>query len=138
VEKSAIQIAYRTADRKQIHVEVSTAVKELLEQTDRQIRSQRRQDRRHIYREGYIDGLTDTTNVHPHEDFADIVYRKDRKKQLYSAMQMLTGVQSRRLFQYYFNGLSLRQIGEIEGVNHKAVACSVKQAIKKLHGILSD
>ena len=138
MEKSAIQIAYRTADRKQIYVEVSTAVKELLEQTDRQIRSQRRKDRRHIYREGYIDGLTDTTNVHPHEDFADIVYRKDRQTQLYFAMQMLTGVQRRRLFQYYFNGLSLRQIGEIEGVNHKAVDCSVKQAIKKLRGIMAD
>ena len=100
MEKPVIQIAYRTADRKQIHVEVSTAVKELLEQTDRQIRSQRRQDRRHIYREGYIDGLTDTTIVHPHEDFTDIIYRKDRQKRLYFAMQMLTGVQRRRVFQY--------------------------------------
>lgn len=34
-----VTIKYKTADGRQICVEVSTAVKELLEQSDRQIRS---------------------------------------------------------------------------------------------------
>ena len=138
MDRSIITIIYKTADGKQIYVEVSTAVKELLEQSDRQIRSQRRQDRRHLYREGYIDGLTDTTIAYPHEDFADLVTRKDRQKQLYSAMQMLSSIQRRRLYLYYFNGLSFRKIGEMEGVNHRSVARSVEQAVKKLHKIISD
>lgn len=133
-----ISTIYKTADGKQICVEVSTAVKELLEQSNRQICSQRRQDRRHLYREEYIDGITDTTIIYPQEDFADLVTRKDMQKQLNYAMQKLSSIQRQRLYLYYFKGLSFREIGKIEGVNHRSVARSVEQAIKKLHNIISD
>ncbi|TEB07114.1 hypothetical protein Psch_00657 [Pelotomaculum schinkii] len=48
MDKPLVTISYKLANGSQISVEVSTAVKELLEQSDRQIRSQRRQDRRHL------------------------------------------------------------------------------------------
>ena len=132
MDKPLITIKYKTADGNEICVEVSTAVKELLEQSDRQIRSQGRQDRRYLAKEEYIDGLTDTTTVYPHEDFADLIIRMDRLNQLYTAIETLSEVQRRRLHLYYFVGLSYRQIAKIEGVNHKAIIQSVKQALYKL------
>lgn len=138
MDKLLVTIKYKTADGKRICVEVSTAVKELLEQSDRQIRSQGRQDRRYLAKEEYIDGLTDTTTVYPHEDLADLVIRMDNFNQLYSAIATLSEVQRRRLLLYYFTDLSYRQIGEIEGVNHKTVARSVAGAIERLRKIITE
>ena len=63
MDKPLVTINYKTADGKQICVEVSTAVKELLEQSDRQIRSQGRKDRRYLDYAEYIDGVTNATNL---------------------------------------------------------------------------
>jgi len=132
MDKSSVTIRYKTAEGKRICVEVSTAVKELLEQSDRQMRSQSRQDRRHLDSKEYIDELVDTTSAYPQEDFADLVTRIDRTNRLYAAIETLSKAQKRRLCQYYFAELSYRQIAKIESVNHKSVARSVEQAVGKL------
>lgn len=136
MDKSLVTIKYKTADGKQICVDVTTAVKELLEHSDRQIRSQQRQDRRRHTE--YIDGLTDTTNVLPQDDFADLVDRMDRINQLYSAIETLSEVQRRRLILYFFHGLNYREIAEKESVNQATVARSVKQAKNILKSRLNN
>ena len=85
MDKPLVTIEYKTADGSRICVEVSTSVKELLEQSDRQIRSQRRQDRRYLDYMDFIEGLTDTTMIHPQADAADLVIRMESYRQLYSA-----------------------------------------------------
>lgn len=75
MDKSLVTIKYKTADGKGICVEVSTAVKELLEQSDRQIRSQGWQDRRYLDYAEYIDGVTDTAISKPQEDVANLLIR---------------------------------------------------------------
>lgn len=137
MDKPLVTIKYKTADGKRICVEVSTAVKELLEQSDRQIRSQGRQDRRYLANEEYIDGLTDTTTVYPQEDFADLIIKMDSYKQLHAIIKKLPEVQRRRLSMYYFDGLTYRQIAEIEGVNHKSIIQSVNLAVHKLRSKFS-
>ena len=118
-------IVYKLADGKRIRLEVTGEVKELLEQSDRQIRSQRRQDRRHLEKEEYDDGLADTTIVYPHEDFADLVIRMDSYKQLHAAMEKLSEIQRRRLRMRFFGGLTYRSIAVIENVSHKAIEDSI-------------
>ena len=124
------EIVYKLANGKRIRLEVSIEVKELLEQFDRQIRSQSRQDRR-CHTE-YVDGLTDTTTVLPQEDFADLVYRRDIYQRLYTAVAELSEVQRRRLYMYYFGGQTYRQIAELEGVGFKTVARTITRAIEAL------
>jgi len=138
MDKSLVMIEYKTADGKHIYVEVSTAVAELLEQSDRQMRSQGRQDRRHLSGEDYIDELTDTTAVYPQTNFADLVIRMDRANRLHAAMKSLSEVQRRRLHLYCFAGLSYGQIGKRENVNHKSISRSVEQALKKLCKHISE
>lgn len=132
MDKPFVTIKYKTADGKRICVDVTTAVKELLEQSDRQIRSQQRQDRRYLSGKEYIDGVTDTTSLYPQEDFADLISKMDRINQLYTAIDKLSEVQRRRLVLYYFQGWTYCRIAELEGVTHKAVANSVALALSKL------
>ena len=130
MDKPYVEIMYKLADGKRIRLEVTSEVKDLLEQADRQIRSQRRQERRRHTE--YIDGLTDTTIVCPQEDFADLVDRMDSYKRLYSAIEKLTDVQKRRLCLYFFGGLTYREIADFENVNHRTVIRSVEQALCRL------
>jgi len=136
MDKPLVEIMYKLADGKRIRLEVTSEVKDLLEQADRQIRSQRRQDRRRHTE--YVDGLTDTTTVLPQEDFADLISRMDSYKRLYSAIEKLNETQRRRVILHYFGGLTYRRIAELESVNFKTVAESVATAREKLRQYLTD
>lgn len=134
MENTFVTILYKLADGKHICVEVSLEVKSLLEQADRQIRSQRRQDRRRHAE--YVDGLTDTATISPHEDFADLVNRMDSYKRLHAAIGKLSGIQRRRVHLHYFNGLTCRQIADLEGVGFSSVARALARAVEQLKTIL--
>jgi len=136
MDEPLVKIWYRLADGKRICLDVSIEVKELIEQTDRQIRSQRRQDRRRHTE--YVEGLTDTATILPQEDIADLLNRMDAYERLYAAIEKLSDAQRRRIILYYFRGFTYRRIAEREGVGHMAVARSVGLALKKLRHILSD
>ncbi len=127
-------ISYRLADGKRISLVVTIEVKNLLEQADRQIRSQRRQDRRRHTE--YVDGLTNTTTVLPQEDFADLVSRMDSYRRLYAAIERLSDIQRRRVKLYYFGWLTYRQIADCEKASLGAVARSVTRALGNLREIL--
>ena len=138
MEQSLVTVEYKPVNGKRISVEVSPEVKEALEETDRKLRSQGRQDRRHLDLREYIDGVSDTTDIYPQEDIADLVIRMDRYNQLYSAMETLTPIQRRRVRRYFFEGLNYRKIGEMEGVGHKTIHCSVVQAIEKMRKYIDE
>ena len=136
--KSLVTITYKTANGNRVCVEVSTPVKELLEQSDRQIRSQRRQDRRHLDYMDFIDGLTDANMKDPQADAADLVMKMESYRQLYAAISKLSEVQRRRLLLHFVDNLTYRQIAELEGVNPFAVSHSIKRALIQLKKYLTD
>ena len=135
MDKKLIPIKYITAEGKWICVDVSKAVKELLEQSDRQIRSQRRQDRRHHteYRKDMIESIA----IYPHEDYADLIHQMDINRKLHIAISKLPDVQQRRLRMYYFSGLTCMEIAKYEDVHHSTVVRSLAQARKTLSIYLS-
>ena len=126
-----VGIIYKLANGEQISLDVSIEVKELLEQFDRQIRSQRRQDRRHLDFVESTDELS-TRNVPPHEDIASLIIRMGDCKWLYTAINKLPTVQRRRLCLYFFEKLTYRQIANMEDVRFKTVARSVDRALDSL------
>lgn len=135
-----VTIAYKTAEGKRICIEVSIPVKELLEQSDRQIRSQRRQDRRYLDNEDFIDGLTDAAMRYPQQtiDAADLVIKMESRKQLYMAVNGLSEVQRRRLLLHFAHGWTHRRIAELEGVNRATVTRSIEAALKLLRKQLAN
>lgn len=132
MDKPLVKIEYKTANGSRICVEVSTSVKELLEQSDRQIRSQRRQDRRYLDFTPLTDEVLEISLLGVYEDTADLLERMERNARLHKAVGKLTEVQRRRLSLYYFEGLTYSQIAKLEGVSHRAVIYSIEQALKQL------
>lgn len=137
MDKPFVTITYKTAG-KRIRVEVPTSVKELLEQFDRQIRSQRRQDRRHLDYIVFIGDLTDTAMMNPQKDIANRLIRMESYKQLYTASNQLSEVQRRRLTLYFVGNLTHRQIAEIQGVNQAAIGHSTRRALDQLYNLLAE
>ena len=135
MDKALTQITYRLADGKQIRIDVSIEVENLLQQDDRKIRSQTRQERRRHTE--YVDGLTDTTTILPQEDFSDLLYRMDCYKRLYTAIDTLSEIQRRRLYLHYFQQHTYRQIAEAEGVSFSTVSDSLARARKALRKLLT-
>ena len=133
MNKPFVTIKYKTADGSQICVEVSTSVKELLEQSDRQIRSQRRQDRRYLDFMAHTDEDLTNSLLSPYEDIADLLEKTESYARLYKAIGKLTEIQRRRLCLYYIDELSYSRIARVEGVTHRTVINSVKLALKRLN-----
>ena len=137
MDKPLVAITYKLANGKRIRIEVSVEVKSLLEQTDRQIRSQRRQDRRYLDFVESMDEL-DTLPMQSQEDIADLINRMDSYKWLYTAINELPESQRRRLCLYYFQGLTCRQIAEMEGVGFKTVSRSITRALDTLKKLYTE
>ena len=138
MDKTLVTITYKTASGSRICVEVSTPVKELLEQSDQQIRSQRRQDRRHLDYMDFTDGLTDAAMNHPQADTADLVMEMESYRQLYAAVNKLSEEQRRRLLLHFMDNLTHRQIAELEGVDRGTVGRSIKRALIQLQKYLTE
>jgi RNA polymerase sigma factor (sigma-70 family) len=54
------------------------------------------------------------------------------------AINTLTDIQRRRYLMYHVEGLTLRQIAEIEGTNHKTVLESLQASEKKIKKVLEN
>jgi len=133
-----ITIEYKTANGSRICVEVSTPVKELLEQSDRKIRSQGRQDRRRLDFTPLTDEFLELSLLAAAEDTADLYEKIERDARLYEAIDKLTETQKRRLRLYYFRGLKYREIAELEGVNPATIGQSIRLSLKQLCKLLAE
>jgi RNA polymerase sigma factor, sigma-70 family len=134
-----VTIKYKTASGNEICVEVTPPVKELIEQSDRQIRSQRRQDRRYLDYMDFIDELTDTAmNYPPQKNAADLVIEKESHERLHAAINALSKIQRKRLLLYFMDGMTYQKIADLEGVNQSAIGQSITRSLKKLKEILAD
>lgn len=138
MDKPFVTITYKLVNGSRICIEVSNEVKELLEQSDRQIRTQRRQDRRHLDYMDFIDSLSDANMMNPQTDIADLIIHMENYKRLYIAMNQLSEVQQKRLLLHFVDNLTYRQIGDLEGINQGTVCRSIKRAIKQLQKLLVD
>ncbi len=139
MDKPLVTFNYRTTNGKRICIEVSIEVKELLQQSDRQIRSQRRQDRRYRDNVEFIDGLSDALMKYPPPtDPADLLIRKERNEWLNAALNTLCDVQRRRLILHFYYNLSRRQIAKLDGVSQAAIGHSIKIALRNLRKLLSE
>ena len=129
-------IIYKLADGKRIRIDVTIEVKELLEQSDRQIRSQRRKDRRYL---DFFGGVDDLEAIAPqHEDTTDLVSEMESNAELYAALEKLSEIHRRRLCLHHFCGLTCLEIAKIEKVHHSTVSRSLRKALKVLKRYLSE
>ena len=138
MDKPLVEMMYKLADGKRIRFEVTSEVKDLLEQADRQIRSQRRQDRRRLDFTPLTDEFLEGSLLAATEDTADLYEKIERDARLHEAIDKLTEVQKHRLCLYYFRGLKYREIAELEGVDLASIGQSIRLALKQLCKLLTE
>ena len=133
-----VTIEYKISNDKKIMVEVSSEVNEVLKQTDRTVRSQRRQDRRRIDFTPMTDEFLELSSRTANEDTAAIYEKMEQNEELYSAIEQLSEIQKRRVRLYYFLGKNQHEIAKMEKVNDSAIGRSLILAQKQLKLILEE
>ena len=82
-----------------------------------------------------IGSLLDITD-RPMDPVFDSLETKLTRERLMKAMEQLNEKPRKRLYAYYFEGLTYRQIAEREGVGDKTIRESIDGAMKKMKKIL--
>ena len=118
---------------------------ELKALSDEMYLEQVRDENRQTYRNVPIHSLDETDACcvpSPEEVLFDEPERKARKermrRQAYEAIDTLTEVQRRRYIQHRVDGLSTRQIADLEGVEQRSVMDSLEWAEKKIKKYLAN
>ena len=93
---------------------------------------------RHIEQSEIWESSLHERAVQKTETVEDTVLRNLQMEKLHRAISELPEIQRRRLWLYFFNGLTYEQIAELEKCKHPAVIKSIKSALKKLKKILSE
>ena len=68
----------------------------------------------------------------------EIYERKITNEELCSAINHLTDRQAKRIYAYFFLGLSKAEIAKLEGVGESSVRESIKRGLKNLEKLLND
>ena len=124
-----MKIQWNFADGTKSEVEVNEELGEFITASRREEDNLSRKERYHCYSLDAIlfEGTEYGDNHTPETE----VETAERNKRLYAAMKTLTAVQQRRLLMLA-DGLSLREIARVEGVDHRAVRESIDSAKKKI------
>ena len=124
---------YKDAIGETEYTYVTREVYETLTETFRkEAHAQQMRDLRHISKEGYTEGATEELAFDSTESLEDMVIRQMELKILQKAMQSLTDAQNERLRLYFFEGLTIREIAERQGVNRNAVWKSIQGIIAQM------
>lgn len=99
--------------------------------------TQDRDDTRYGKRKRSMEGYEETEQMATPSLDVELIEKGDRKQAMTAAKQLLdsgdlTEVQRRRFILHFFQGLSTRQIGRMEGISHKNVLKSIQLAKEKL------
>ena len=119
-------------------IEVSSEISEVLEQTVRTVRSQRRQDSRHIDFTPMTDEFLEISLRTASEDTAATYEKMAQNEDLHSAIEQLSEIQKRRVRLYYFLGKNQHEIAKPEKVTDSAIGRSLILVRKQLKLILEE
>lgn len=124
---------YKDAIGETEYAYVSREVYEAMTETFRkEAHAQEMRDLRHITRDGYTEGETEDLAFDTGDSLEDMIIRRLELETLQKAMQSLTDVQKKRLQMYFFEGMTIREIAEREGINRNAVWKSLQATIARL------
>lgn len=123
-----MKIQWKSADGTTSEVEIDEEIGSYITASRREESNLARKERYHCYSLNAIDyeGLEYATDATPETEMET----SERNKRLYNAMKTLTEVQRRRLLMLA-DGLSMREIARLEGVDHRAIRESIEAARKK-------
>lgn len=131
-------IDYSMADSESVAVEVSSAVARSLEKEERRERTRRRNDRRFLDVDGYVENETELLMQDLGESAFEKIERGQRRSLVDRAIARLKPRHRKYVHAYYFKGLSLQEIADAEGLNRATVGRVLQKAVNSLRDGLLD
>lgn len=124
---------YKDAVGEAEYAYVSREVYEALADTfRRQAHAEEMRDLRHTTPDGYTEGETEERMMDQGISPEDEAIRRMEIETLQEAMQSLTQIQRERLHLYFFEGMTIREIAEKQGVNRNAVWKSLQKILEHM------
>lgn len=124
---------YKDAVGETEYTYVTKEVYEALADTFRkESHAQEMRDLRRVIRDGYVEGETEDLLIDTGESLEDQIIKQIELEVLYNAIQSLSEVQKERLYLYFFEGMTMREIAGKTGVSQNVVWKSIQSVINKL------
>lgn len=92
---------------------------------------------RHLDHLPYNEYTINKKNYKNIEDIEDMVIKKIQKENLHNAISLLTQKQKERIYSYFFEGLTQKEISIRDNCSIRAVQYSLKNALKNLKKYLN-
>lgn len=121
-----------------IEVEVSEEVYNELTQNHREDSAQGRQARRHLERTEMTEKKIHEKRLFKAMNVDELIVKKIDDVELHKAIDRLVESQRKRVYLYFFEGLKLREIAEIQNCTPQAIYKSLKKAKNHLRKFLQD
>ena len=139
-DKNRIKISdFYTGDcLEQEYVEVSDVVLTYLTDKKREENKIEMRDYRYLAAFGLEEEKVAKICVKYEQSTEEKYYENLRTTELYEAMDKLKPVCRKRFYLYYAVGLTMKQIAELEGVDHSTVQKSLKSTALKLRELLCN
>ncbi|WP_020073538.1 RNA polymerase sigma factor [Faecalispora sporosphaeroides] len=119
--------------KEDVFVEITEEMLEAMKAADRQESAYKR--RTYYHRAHYTldmgDGIANECVTKP-ETPEEIYIKEETTQEIEDAIENLTEAQKRRLRQRYFEGMKIKQIADMEGVNHSTICYSLRASLKSL------
>lgn len=128
-------ITYELADGRNVRVDVSHEVKEIIDDTQRALNNLKRKERGYdvlLYSNAYIDStFTDFDG-----DTSDLLCKAEARAKLVSALSSLPEKQKRRLELFFLHDLTCKEIAVREKVSVSAVHKSIASALYQMKTLM--
>ena len=120
-------------------MDVSEDLVELFSACDRREAAYRSRVRYHkaYYSLDRSDGIENAA-LHVGESPEEICVQNEAKRELYAAMRKLPNKQQRRIYAYFFMGMSMTEIAAAEGVGCATISQSIHAGIRNLEKSLRN
>jgi RNA polymerase sigma factor (sigma-70 family) len=139
--KNTAVVFYRLAGGRRVPVEVPLPVARFLEKDARRERTRRREARRFMDNDGYIEGETELLMVGlgPESiDLADLAELRERNSIVNRGIARLPFRQRAFIHAYYFKGYTVQEIADTEGIDQAAASRVLISARKNLKNFLEN
>ncbi len=125
-------INYKLADGKTVQVNVSPSVARFLENEEKRERTRRREDRRFLDKNGYVEGETELLVYDLGQGVLDKVEKRERNGVVNGAINRLLPRQKNYVHAYYFKGYTVQEIADMEGIDKAVVSRVLSKAREEL------
>lgn len=137
-KRRTVPIHYKLAGGKTVPVDVTPAVARFLEKEEKRERTRRRDDRRFLDPNGYVEGETELLLHDLGEGVLQSVERRERSAIVNNAVNKLRHRHRNYIHAYYYKGLTLQEIADMEGLNRATVGRVLQKAVNSLRDALLD